>query len=75
MVRSFEAIYSNGVLRPVEPVDFLDENRRVTVLVEMPDESRRPLAGWVGGLTNGDAEDMRRSIEADFEQVDPDDWK
>lgn len=74
MQRTIEAIYSNGVLRPLAPVDFLDENGRVTLTVTVPD-GERPLAGWVGGLSDADAKEMLRVIDAEFEQVNPDEWK
>jgi predicted DNA-binding antitoxin AbrB/MazE fold protein len=74
MQRTIEAVYANGVLRPLSPVDFLDENRRVTVTVTIP-EAKRPLEGWVGGLSDADAEEMRRVIRDEFERVDPNDWK
>jgi predicted DNA-binding antitoxin AbrB/MazE fold protein len=72
--KTIQAIYANGVLRPLAPVDFLDENHQVTLTVTVP-EHRRPLEGWVGGLSDADAGEMRRVIEAEFEQVNPDDWK
>ncbi len=74
MQRTIEAIYANGVLRPLLPVDFLDENRQVTVTVTVA-ENKRPLEGWIGGMSNTDADEMRRVIHAEFEQVDADDWK
>ena len=72
--RTIEAIFADGVLRPLAPIDFLDENHRVTLTVTVP-HRRRPLDGWVGGLSDADAEAMRRVIDAEFEQVNPDDWK
>ena len=76
MLRTFEAIYANGVLRPVGPVEFLDENARVTVVVTVADANGRPpLDGWVGGVSDTDAAAMRQAIDTEFERVDPDDWK
>ena len=74
MQRTIEAVYANGVLRPLSPVDFLDENRQVTVTVTVP-EGKRPLEGWVGGLSDADADEMRRVIQDEFERVDANDWK
>jgi predicted DNA-binding antitoxin AbrB/MazE fold protein len=72
--RTIEAVFANGVLRPLSPVDFLDENRRVTLTVSVAG-TKRPLEGWVGGLADDDADAMRRTVEAEFERVDPDEWK
>jgi len=74
MQKTIEAIYENGVLRPVQPLDWLEENHRVTVTVTAPDQSR-PLNGWIGGISDEDADTMRRVIDEEFGQVNPDDWK
>ena len=74
MQKTVEAVYAGGVLRPVEPLDWLPENRRVTLTVTVPDREH-PLDGWVGGLSDEDAREMMRVIEAEFEQINPDDWK
>lgn len=73
MRKTVRAKYVGGVFRPVEPVDWLEENRPVTVIVDVPDAV--PLEGWVGGLSNEDAHDMLRVVEQEFGQVNPDDWK
>jgi predicted DNA-binding antitoxin AbrB/MazE fold protein len=72
--RTIEAIYENGVLRPMQPLDWLEEKRKVTVTVSTPDSSS-PLSGWVGRISDEDAEIMRRVIDEEFGQVNPDDWK
>lgn len=72
--KTIEAVYANGVLRPLTPLDFLAENRQVTLTVTVPADAR-PLRGWVGGLSDDDAREMLRVIDMEFERVDPDDWK
>jgi predicted DNA-binding antitoxin AbrB/MazE fold protein len=72
--RTIEAIYENGVLRPVEPLDWLGEQRRVTVTVHAQ-PAERPLDGWVGGMSDEDADEMRAIIAGEFGRVNPDDWK
>ena len=74
MQKTVRAKYVKGVFEPVEPVVGVEENRQVTVIIEVPDR-RPPLEGWVGGLSDEDAGDMLRTIESEFERVDPDDWK
>jgi predicted DNA-binding antitoxin AbrB/MazE fold protein len=74
MQKTIEAIYENGVLRPVQPLDWLEEKRQVTVTVTTPDP-QGPLNGWVGGISDEDATLMRRVIDEEFGQVNPDDWK
>jgi predicted DNA-binding antitoxin AbrB/MazE fold protein len=74
MVKTIQAIFENGVLRPIEPLDGLEDNRLVKVTVETEDRAP-PLEGWSGGLDDQDAATMRRVIEEEFEQVNPDEWK
>lgn len=74
MQRTIEAIFANGVLRPLAPIDFIDENGRVTLTVNLA-SGGRPLKGWVGGLDDADAAEMLRVIDTEFERVNPDDWK
>jgi predicted DNA-binding antitoxin AbrB/MazE fold protein len=74
MTKTIEAVYENGILRPVEPLEGIENHRRVTITVHAP-EGGRPLDGWVGGLSDEDAARMRQVIEEEFEQVNPDEWK
>ncbi len=74
MTKTFQAVYENGVLRPAEPLDGLQENEVVTVTIEDPTKPH-PLEGWVGGMSDDDAAEMQRVIAEEFERVDPNDWK
>lgn len=44
MARQFEAVYENGVLRPLEPLSF-PEHERLTITVHDPDDD--PLASLI----------------------------
>lgn len=74
MTKTIEAIYADGVLKPLEPLAGIENNRRVTITVQST-EPGRPLEGWQGGLSDEDAGLMRKVIEEEFEQVNPDEWK
>jgi predicted DNA-binding antitoxin AbrB/MazE fold protein len=74
MHKTIEAVYEDGVLRPVQLLEGLQENQRVLLTVSTP-PAPNPLAGWVGGLADEDAREMMRVIHSEFEQVDPNDWK
>lgn len=74
MQTTVEAIYSGGVLRPIEALRGIQENQRVVVTVSTP-VAGSPLAGWVGDLSDNDAADMIRVIDSEFEKVDPNEWK
>jgi predicted DNA-binding antitoxin AbrB/MazE fold protein len=61
MPLTFEAIYENGVLKPVEPLPLKEEERvRVTI---------QPMANWIAetyGIIGwkGDPEELRRLVLA-----------
>jgi predicted DNA-binding antitoxin AbrB/MazE fold protein len=74
VVKTIKAIYENGVLKPIEPIEGLADRAQVTLTLDTG-RTRRPLDDWVGGLSDQDAAEMRRVIEEEFEQVNPDDWK
>ena len=75
MAQTVEAIYENGILRPLKPLEGIAEHRRVKVTVEVEEPVRHPLADCVGILPNEDAQQMRRIIEDEFEKVDPREWQ
>ena len=73
MTKTLDAIFENGVLRPVEPLEGIAEKSRVRVRVETGPAHR--LAGVIGILGDEDAAEMRRVIAEEFESVDPRDWQ
>jgi predicted DNA-binding antitoxin AbrB/MazE fold protein len=66
MTRTVQAIYKDGILRPIEPLEGIAENCRVTVTVEVEEKTAHPLAGCVGILPDEDADEMRCIIDAEF---------
>ena len=73
MTQTVQAIYSGGVLKPLEPLR-LDENSRVTVIVQAGGAAGGVLA-CAGLLSNEDAAQMRAAVEEEFEKVDPNEWR
>lgn len=75
MVRqTLDAIYENGVLRPLTPLQGVPEHGAVRITVSV-DEPANPLTACVGILPDADAAEMRNAIEREFERVDPNEWK
>jgi predicted DNA-binding antitoxin AbrB/MazE fold protein len=75
MVRqTIDAVYENGVLRPLTPLTGIPEHGavRITVTVGEPAHS---LAACIGILPDAGASEMRDAIEREFEGVDPNEWK
>ncbi|HUB26715.1 MAG TPA: antitoxin family protein [Tepidisphaeraceae bacterium] len=74
MTQTVEAIYRGGVFKPVQPIEGIEENSRVTVTVA-PAAAGHPLAGWKGGLSDAEAVEMTRAIESEFERIDENEWR
>ena len=75
MTRSIEALYEEGVLHPLEPLEGLADHSRVRLTIELGDALDHPLASYVGTLPDEDAEEMLRIVEEEFERIDPDAWR
>jgi predicted DNA-binding antitoxin AbrB/MazE fold protein len=69
MRKTVEAIYENGLLRLLEPLEGLSEPCKVRVTIETVEPSVHPLANCVGILPDEDASEMRRIIEEEFERA------
>lgn len=71
--QTIEAIYENGVLRPLEPLDGLAEHSKVKVTIEYKAEPH-PLMQFAGILNNEEAAELLNIIEEEFKRVDPNAW-
>ncbi len=74
MMRTINAVYEGGVLRPLQSLDGLAEHARVKLTVESVESSGSCLADCVGTLPDEDAAEMRRIVESEFEQVNLGEW-
>jgi len=85
MTKTIDAIYENGVLRPVEPLQSFAEGRRLRVTIDdqeteaAPGDSlpgdRHSIFDLAGTLSDEGAEAMLRAIQDGCEHVDPRDWE
>ena len=57
-----EAIYENGVLRPLEPLEGFAEHCKVNIMVEY-DEMTPYISRFAGILSDEEAQELRRIIE------------
>ena len=62
-LQKVEAIYENGVLRPLEPLKSFAEHCKVNITVEYEETPPHPLARFVGILSDEEAQELRRIIE------------
>lgn len=70
MTFTTEAIYENGVLRPLQPLEGLKEHCRVTLTITNGDKPH-PMADLAGTLPPEDADEMMKVVEEEFERIDP----
>jgi predicted DNA-binding antitoxin AbrB/MazE fold protein len=65
MSRTVEVIYEDNVLKPLTPIDGLQEHERVTVIL-CPRTDKAGLRKLAGTLTHEEAEEMRKLIAEEF---------
>ena len=75
MTQTIEAIYEEGVLRPLQPLNGLTEHSKVKVTIEADEQGTHPMADLIGILPDEDADEIRRVIEEEFEQVNLNEWR
>ena len=71
MTRMVEVIYEDKVLKPVLPIEGLQEHGRAWVIICHPPQ-REALRQLAGTLTHEEAEEMQRLIDEEFEKVEGD---
>lgn len=75
MTRKVEALYEDGVLRPLEPLEGVAEHSHVTITFELRERGIHPFAGLIGTMPDDDATEMMEIINDEFERVDAEDWR
>ena len=71
---TFEAIFENGVFRPLQPVGLADKARVSVTVAALNPQVNGGLDSCAGVLSAADAAEMRRVVEEEFERVDERDW-
>ncbi|MEO7189990.1 MAG: antitoxin family protein [Vicinamibacterales bacterium] len=74
MKETLDAVYENGVFRPLKAPTGLGPHSRVTITVTAEDQASS-LIGCANRISGEDAREMREIIDREFEHVDPRDWK
>lgn len=73
MTKTLEAVYEDGVFRPLTRPEGIAEHGRVMLTVTA-EEKPSSLADLAGCISPDDAEEMRAIVEREFERVDLRDW-
>ena len=75
MPRAIEAIYKQGIIEPVEPLEGFEENSKIKVRIVTSPKKKNPILKFAGILNDKEAKEMINIIEEEFEKVTPDEWK
>ena len=74
MEETIDAIYENGVLRPLKPLPWaIEEHAHVKITLNK--DTTQNLAECIGTLPDADAAEMSKIIESEFERLNDNDWK
>ncbi len=74
MTKIIEAVYEEGLLRPLSPIKGLRSRQKVRITLDTSLKQKHPLAGLCGTLPDEDAAEMLKGIEDEFEKVDMSEW-
>jgi predicted DNA-binding antitoxin AbrB/MazE fold protein len=74
MKTTLEAVYENGVFRPLKRPEGIVEHRQVTLTMTAEDRPSS-LPDLSGRISADDAEEMRAIVEGEFERADLREWQ
>lgn len=72
--QTVEAIYENGVLRPLHALEDLAEHTKVTITIVAAESLSHSLLEFAGILSDEEAQDLQQTIENEFKRVDLNAW-
>lgn len=75
MLKTIHAIYEHGVLKPLEPIEGIEENTKVKVTVSTEKDVSPPLLRFAGVLSEEDANSMMKVVDDEFERINQDEWR
>ncbi len=73
-LQTIEAVYENGVFRPLQTVTGLVEHSKVKLAIESEAQSIHPLAKFAGILSNEEAAEIQAVLAEEFSKVDTNGW-
>jgi len=74
MPKTIEAVYEDGVFRPIKPIKGLKKHQKVSITLKKLLKKRHPLEGLCGTLPDKDAAEILKIINEEFEKVDINEW-
>lgn len=70
--QTVEAIYEDGVLRPIKALSGLPEYSRVKITIEYDQTPPHPLLQFAGILSDDEAATLQRALRDECQQPDSD---
>ncbi len=71
-IQTIQAIYENGVLRPLQTLEDLPEHCQVKITIET--QPQHPLLEFAGILSDEEAAELRKTMNDEFGKVNQNDW-
>lgn len=75
MTQTIEVVYERGVLRPLQPLDGIEEQSHLRLTIEVKSGTERPWERFIGTLPDEDAREILGIVADEFEQVDSREWQ
>jgi len=75
MTKTIHAIYKQGLLRPLEPIEGIKENTEVEITISVGNVGPSHILKFAGILSDDEANRMILTVEEEFERVDMNEWK
>lgn len=72
MTKTIQAVFEDGVLRPLEPIEGIRENTEVEITIAFKQKEVSPILRFAGILSEEEANRMLKVVEEEFERVNPD---
>ena len=72
--QTIEAIYEDGVLRPLQTLTGIAEHSKVKIIIEYQQTPPHPLLQFAGILSDEEAAQLQSVIDQEFEQIDSNGW-
>ena len=75
MTHKVEAVYENGVLRPLHALTGIAEHSLVRLTVETMASPSDGIRECIGSMSDEDATELSEIIDREFERVNPSEWR
>ncbi|MEH1785136.1 MAG: antitoxin family protein [Nostoc sp.] len=72
--QTIEAIYEDGVLRPLQTLTGVAEHSKVKIIIEYQETPTHPLLQFAGIISDEEAAQLQSVIYQEFEQIDSNGW-